>query len=89
VDRDIYIHRIGRTGRAGKHGDATLILAPFEKPFLDQLHDIPIKAHDFPDSEIEVGSKEKRIFDVALKVVPPGMVEETFSSLLGFCTTHF
>src|SRR5438046_8201272 len=26
TSRDIYIHRIGRTGRAGKMGDATLIL---------------------------------------------------------------
>jgi ATP-dependent RNA helicase RhlE len=26
-----YIHRIGRTGRAGKHGDATSLVAPEEK----------------------------------------------------------
>ncbi len=29
-----YIHRIGRTGRAGKHGDATSLVAPEEKPRL-------------------------------------------------------
>ncbi|MGE5468106.1 MAG: DEAD/DEAH box helicase [Ignavibacteria bacterium] len=29
-----YVHRIGRTGRAGKHGDATSLVAPEEKPRL-------------------------------------------------------
>jgi superfamily II DNA/RNA helicase len=85
-DRDIYIHRIGRTGRAGASGDSTLILAPFEKHFVRELHDIPIKDHELPASELEVGPKEQRIFDVAQKVVPEGMVEEAFTSLLGYRT---
>jgi ATP-dependent RNA helicase MSS116 len=85
VSRDIYIHRIGRTGRAGKNGDATLILAPFEKGFLQNLHDIPIKDHELPESELEVCPKEQKVFDVAQKVVPEGMIEETYSSMLGFC----
>jgi hypothetical protein len=66
-------------------GDATLILAPFEKDFLDELTDIPIKDHELPSSEIEIGPKEERIFAGAQKVPPPGMIEETFASLLGYC----
>ena len=86
MSRDQYIHRIGRTGRAGKSGDGTLILAPFEKAFLDHLDDIPIEDHDLPDSELEVGAKEKKVFDMALKVLPPGMILEAFGSMLGYCT---
>ena len=85
VSRDIYIHRIGRTGRAGKSGEANLILAPFEQGFLNELHDIPIKDHELPESELELGRREEKIFEVAKNVVPEGMIEETFVSLLGYC----
>lgn len=33
-DAESYIHRIGRTGRAGRQGDAILFLAPRERPLL-------------------------------------------------------
>jgi hypothetical protein len=61
-----------------------LILAPFEKDFIHKLHDIPIKDHQLPASELEVGPKEQRVFDTAQTIVPEGMVEETFTSLLGY-----
>jgi ATP-dependent RNA helicase RhlE len=32
-----YVHRIGRTGRAGKHGDATSLFAPEEKQRLADI----------------------------------------------------
>lgn len=35
--RDTYIHRLGRTGRAGKEGKGWLILSPFEATFLKEL----------------------------------------------------
>jgi ATP-dependent RNA helicase MSS116 len=35
--REQYIHRLGRTGRAGKPGKGWLVLADFEKPFLNEL----------------------------------------------------
>jgi ATP-dependent RNA helicase MSS116 len=34
TDRETYIHRLGRTGRAGKKGQGLLVLAETEKPFL-------------------------------------------------------
>jgi ATP-dependent RNA helicase MSS116, mitochondrial len=83
--RDLYIHRIGRTGRAGAQGDATLILAPFEEGFLKSLTDIPIKQHEFPPSEIEMGEKERKVYMRALSAIPEGMVEDVFGSLLGYC----
>ena len=37
TDLDTYTHRIGRTGRAGKHGKATSFFNETNKPFLTQL----------------------------------------------------
>ena len=84
-DRDTYIHRIGRTGRAGKSGEAIMILAHFEKEFIKELHNIPIKDHQLPPSELEIGQKEKRVFEYAEQAVPEGLVGDTFTSMLGFC----
>jgi hypothetical protein len=52
---------------------------------LKELTDIPIKDHDLPASELEVGPKEQKTFQGAQKVPPPGMIEETYTSLLGYC----
>ncbi|GAA5973078.1 hypothetical protein JCM11641_000403 [Rhodosporidiobolus odoratus] len=42
--RDLYIHRVGRTGRAGKQGRGDLVLLPWESGFISwQLNDIPLK----------------------------------------------
>jgi ATP-dependent RNA helicase MSS116 len=35
--KDQYVHRLGRTARAGNEGHGIIILAPFEKRFLSQL----------------------------------------------------
>jgi superfamily II DNA/RNA helicase len=41
-DREQYIHRLGRTARAGKEGYGLLLLAPHDESFLAALHDLPI-----------------------------------------------
>ncbi|GIL66839.1 hypothetical protein Vafri_20229 [Volvox africanus] len=43
ANREQYIHRAGRTGRAGRAGQGTLLLADFERPFLERLRDLPIR----------------------------------------------
>ena len=40
--REQYIHRLGRTGRAGKEGIGWLILGPFETLFLNELKNIDV-----------------------------------------------
>ena len=45
TEREQYIHRLGRTARAGKSGKGMLLLAPFEaRPMKKSLSDIPL--HD-------------------------------------------
>jgi ATP-dependent RNA helicase MSS116 len=41
-DRQQYIHRLGRTGRKGKEGQGILLLAPWEKLFLNTVNDLSI-----------------------------------------------
>lgn len=46
--REQYVHRIGRTGRAGKIGVAMLLLCDFESFFLRDLKDLPVQAFRAP-----------------------------------------
>eukprot|EP00798_Chlamydomonas_sp_ICE-L_P017563 gene17563-23886_t len=38
-----YVHRVGRTARAGKAGTSLLLLADFEGDFIRKLSDLPVK----------------------------------------------
>lgn len=50
--RDLYIHRVGRTGRAGKQGRGDLVLLPWEIGFLSwQLNDLPLKPYPIAEGE--------------------------------------
>ncbi|CAE7554524.1 RH26 [Symbiodinium natans] len=44
--REMYIHRVGRTARAGKSGHAVLILGELERAFLTAVQDLPIRQHE-------------------------------------------
>ena len=43
ADKAPYIHRVGRTARAGKLGKALLLLHDFESRFLGSLSDLPVE----------------------------------------------
>eukprot|EP00929_Paragymnodinium_shiwhaense_P051485 TRINITY_DN258_c0_g1_i1.p1 TRINITY_DN258_c0_g1~~TRINITY_DN258_c0_g1_i1.p1 ORF type:complete len:860 (-),score=179.33 TRINITY_DN258_c0_g1_i1:254-2833(-) len=53
--RDQYIHRLGRTGRAGKSGRCILLLQDFESHFLRSVKDLPVEklssSQPFPQSK--------------------------------------
>ena len=59
-DRQQYIHRLGRTGRKGKEGQGILLLAPWEKYFLNSVNDLSIAETVAPlanpSIQAEVGS---------------------------------
>merc|ERR1719379_724709 len=41
-DKAQYLHRLGRTARAGKEGSGLLLLCDFERFFLNLLQDLPV-----------------------------------------------
>jgi ATP-dependent RNA helicase DeaD len=54
-DTEAYVHRIGRTGRAGRQGDAILFVAPREKRMLQQIEratNQTIEMLEMPSTEI-------------------------------------
>ena len=54
-DTESYVHRIGRTGRAGRTGDAILFVAPREKRMLQQIEratNQKIEMLEMPSTEI-------------------------------------
>ncbi len=62
-DAEAYVHRIGRTGRAGRSGDAILFLTPRERRFLSGLERAvgrPIPAMEVPtDADINQGRLDR------------------------------
>ncbi|MDH5485451.1 MAG: DEAD/DEAH box helicase [Gammaproteobacteria bacterium] len=54
-DTESYVHRIGRTGRAGRKGDAILFVAPREKRLLSAIEKAtrkPIDMMELPSTEL-------------------------------------
>ena len=43
ADQAQYIHRVGRTARAGKQGQALLLLHDFERFFLRSIAELPVE----------------------------------------------
>lgn len=50
--REQYLHRVGRSARAGKGGVALLILCPFEAFFLKEIQDLPL--NEWPGTNVGV-----------------------------------
>ncbi|KAI8820593.1 P-loop containing nucleoside triphosphate hydrolase protein [Fimicolochytrium jonesii] len=80
---DSYIHRIGRTGRAGATGEGLLILSAYERGFLNALKDeVPIKLNvDMKDADVDDEILAK--IRVAQKRAEPGLVRECYSAYIG------
>jgi ATP-dependent RNA helicase DeaD len=54
-DTESYVHRIGRTGRAGRTGDAILFIAPRERKLLANIERATkqkVEQMDLPSTEI-------------------------------------
>jgi ATP-dependent RNA helicase DeaD len=69
-DTESYVHRIGRTGRAGRHGDAILFVAPREKRMLNDIERATrqkIEMMELPSTELindkRISTFKQRITD--------------------------
>ncbi|KAL3680283.1 hypothetical protein R1sor_023239 [Riccia sorocarpa] len=78
--REDYIHRLGRTGRAGKEGQGVLILAPWEQQFLRALKDITIEEY----KDLEVPKSISKKVDKALSLVSTESKEKAYQAWLGY-----
>ncbi|KAG7393627.1 hypothetical protein PHYPSEUDO_007464 [Phytophthora pseudosyringae] len=89
TDRDQYIHRLGRTARAGMEGRGILVLADFEKAMLRDLADLPL-------TELEQGTQldqQNCRTTRALTQVRPGSgleqsAEKAYAAFLGFYNSN-
>lgn len=68
-DRAQYIHRLGRTARAGKEGEGILMLAPYEKYFLKQVSDLPLEQHGAIPIEADIRQEVRELAVCRLWVV--------------------
>jgi len=57
---DVYIHRVGRTGRAGSMGRGDLVLLPWESSFVTwQMSDVPLKSVSTAEIQSQVEAMSK------------------------------
>lgn len=79
-DREQYIHRLGRTGREGKGGKGLLLIAPWERYFLDELKDLPIEPVPVPDLD----SRFKLEVDQSMGKIDTSIKEAAYHAWLGY-----
>lgn len=86
--REQYIHRLGRTGRAGKDGEGIIMLAPFEEGFIRQeISDLPIQKAAIDTFQVTPEHKEE-VANVLSKVIKEEgheLVKDTYMAYLGYC----
>jgi len=88
-DKAQYVHRLGRTARAGKSGCGLLVLADFEKFFIQQVKDLPIKQEKPTDKAV----LDKMWYSVedALKATHranPQMGGQAYQAWMGFYNSY-
>ena len=83
-DAETYVHRIGRTGRAGREGDAILFVTPKDKRLLMTIERVTrqkVEEMPLPSAADINAARERRLRDQLERVLEKGQLEP-FRSLL-------
>jgi ATP-dependent RNA helicase DeaD len=69
---ELYVHRIGRTGRAGKKGISITLVIPSEKRglrFVERINKCKITRHELPTSKEIIQNKENQIKEMIEEII--------------------
>jgi len=86
-DKAQYVHRLGRTGRAGKEGQGILLLSDFESIFLRSVQDLPLVRIDAPASPAQLSEEAQRVAGY-LSRLPGSSTTAAYQAWLGFYNSH-
>jgi ATP-dependent RNA helicase MSS116 len=79
MSKEQYIHRLGRTARAGKSGECMLLLTPHEDSFLRTIRDLPVKHLQFErDDNVAMAAAE------GARRVDPKTGAQCYQAFLGY-----
>lgn len=90
TDRSQYIHRLGRTARAGKSGKGCLLLADYEETHMvkKELSDMPLEKIPVPDSETASLAASEGFGNVGKKRDLRLSAEQAYRAWLGYYNGH-
>lgn len=79
-----YVHRVGRTGRAGNDGRAVIILTEQESFFLKRNPQLPIKSHPRSTEILSGADGYAKTVETAMYAVDETVKTRAYLSFLGF-----
>ena len=79
-----YVHRVGRTARAGKEGRAIIVLTQNESYFLRQNQKLPILPHEKSDYITGRTSSYAKQIEQAMHAIGEDTKRKAYSSYLGY-----
>ncbi|KAF4047254.1 Helicase conserved C-terminal domain [Phytophthora infestans] len=89
TDRDQYIHRLGRTARAGMEGRGILVLADFEKVMLRDLADLPLtELEQRPQLDQQNYRTTRALANVRQRSELEQSAEKAYAAFLGFYNSN-
>lgn len=75
-----YVHRIGRTGRAGKKGISITLVIPSERrklSFVERINKCKLVKHKLPTAKQIIENKESQVRDIITRIIDAHKVKST------------